>query len=299
MARGQKQNSPPQTSSKSNGLNIKPEMGKKERGAARGCKKKLLKARVGGNDNTHIDCNMTHDALMMRQANVLFFMVNTICINGTSRSWFVLLDDKSTLDIDLDRPGVADDGLVQATGTSVRRELGRAGSRHLRRWFSHSREMMAQDASRSLRDQIGWEKLLKIPRLPSCLLPSGQRNRAQAYGVYLLLAASGWGERLGNGTTAVKRGPRAGDVLEMLCTYHLVIQRRRLSEPSTPRQHSSQEDCESTTRQSNRTCRLPERCLSRDTLTACAVPTRVYRAKTQKMKTFLSPCCRSKDPALH
>lgn len=62
---------------------------------------------IGGR-KTHIDSDMAHDTLVMRQTNVLILVVNPICFDRTSGSWLFLLDDERALDVDFDGPGVDD-----------------------------------------------------------------------------------------------------------------------------------------------------------------------------------------------
>lgn len=69
----------------------------------------------GESFGTHIDSNMTHDALMMRQADILAIARDTFGIIGTLGSRFVV-DNERALDVDLDGTGIGN-GFFEAAGT--------------------------------------------------------------------------------------------------------------------------------------------------------------------------------------
>lgn len=80
----------------------------------------------GESFGTHINSNMTHDALMMRQADILAVARDTFSIIGTLGARFVV-DDEGALDVDLDGTWIGN-GLFEAAGTCTGSNAGVRGS---------------------------------------------------------------------------------------------------------------------------------------------------------------------------
>lgn len=63
---------------------------------------------------------MAHNASMVRQSNILILIVYTLCLNRTPGTWLVV-DNKCTLDVDLDSTGIGDSLLQTIESLSSRR----------------------------------------------------------------------------------------------------------------------------------------------------------------------------------
>lgn len=62
---------------------------------------------------------MAHHAGVVRKSDILILIVYTLCFDGTPGSWLVV-DNESALDVDLDSAGVGD-SFLQAIGALARR----------------------------------------------------------------------------------------------------------------------------------------------------------------------------------